>query len=705
MFLQADLPTFFDFSSSSLPFGWNANGTSNYLVGGVPGSLKFDNTNDKLVIQFNSNPGVLSYSLKGNSFSAGVFAIEESENGTDWISLHNHTNLTNVTTKFIDTLNFKCRYIRFIYTMKVNGNVALDDVKIDVASPVPEQEINVQYNSRNLINGELILFNSPDLSTVSVDLFIQNIGSLNELIISSVTVAGTDVAEFSIQSNFTNISPSSSQNLKLNFTPSSVGSKKCQLIIKSNDVDASVFIINVYAVGGNLATEPLNQPKNLLFSTNKTYRIIGSFSPSINAEAYLILKKKGNNDVFELPLDGVEYKQGDTIGQAIVVSSSEFTFFSPTSIEANSNYNFAVFAYSGYGIFRNYLIDMPLKGTLKTPISMVSTSYYNAISFNSASFPSDLHNLISNHKSYNYSEYFPLMIEKFEARDTTNDRHVITCVYSGENKIYSNTFDWDLLGFSREHSYCHSWMPSYPANTPELPEYIDFHHLFPVNQKNVNEIRSNYPFGKVEVSFRNYFGSKFGFNSRGEVVFEPRDEHKGDVARALFYMIVCYNGIKGYNWGFKDVISPTIQYGQDQEILKEWNMKDPPSNWEIARNDFIDSLQGNRNPFIDHPEFACYIDFTSMKHLINGCSSTISEFKVGDLHVYPNPFDDEVIVQLNDFGDCKVELLDQNARVVYHSSFLHESSMNIDLSELQSGIYYLRVISDTVSYIQKLVKK
>jgi hypothetical protein len=297
------------------------------------------------------------------------------------------------------------------------------------------------------------------------------------------------------------------------------------------------------------------------------------------------------------------------------------------------------------------------------------------------------------------------MIAKFEMRDTVDNQRVLTCVYSGDNMLFSEPFDWTKTGFSREHSYCHNWMPTNPANNPERPEYEDYHHLFPVNQVNANEVRSNYPLGKVVSSLSSYLGCKFGFNSKGELVYEPRDFHKGDAARAIFYMSICYNGIEGYNWGFKKNISPTIQYGQDQEILKEWNFQDPPSNWEIARNDYIDSLQGNRNPFIDRPEFACFIDFNSMSYLKNGCSSSLNEVEYKMVNIFPNPFNNEIIIELNNIENSEIQVMDLNARLIYKSYSGNNTFIKLNLSEIQSGVYYLKVISKESIFIQKIIKK
>ena len=704
VFSQADLPTSFDFTDINFPNGWTKTGTSIYSTGYTPPSLKFDNTNDKLVIHFKSSPGILSYYLKGNSFSNGVFNIEESVNGVDWNLLHSYSNAPAGYQLFTDIPKTASRFIRFIYSNKVNGNIGLDDVKIVIVGPTPEQEINVQYNSINFQTNSNISVSSSLLLPKQINISIQNLGSLENLNFSSSLISGENASDFSIRSQPTLIKAKETFDLTLDFTPSELGSRKCMLTFYTNDIDEPVFNLIIYGIGGDLASEPLSQPFNLFFKSIKTYRISASFSEGNNAEGYLVLKKI-NGEINEIPEDGKEYQRGDFIGNAQVVSSSELVNFSPNGIEANTNYYFSIFSYNGYGEYRNYLDLTPLKATVKTPVSMLTFDEYYSVSVLSDSFLSDLHNLIYPHQSYNYSDYSKNMVSKFEMRDTIENQRVLTCVYSGENKFFSEPFDWITTGFSREHSYCHNWMPTNPANNPEKPEYEDYHHLFPVNQISANEVRSNYPLGKVISPLSTYLGSKFGFNSKGQLVFEPRDAHKGDVARAIMYMALCYNGVDGYNWKLRNVISPTIQYGQDQSILKEWNFQDQPSNWEIARNDFIDSLQGNRNPFIDRPEFACFIDFDSMTYLKNGCSSSLNEILENNIGIYPNPFMDEIVLEMKVTENLEIQVLDLNSRLMDNSFYKKESTLKLNFSDYVSGVYYLKIIANDSIFIKKIVKK
>ena len=91
-----------------------------------------------------------------------------------------------------------------------------------------------------------------------------------------------------------------------------------------------------------------------------------------------------------------------------------------------------------------------------------------------------------------------------------------------------------------------------------------------------------------------------GTGLTGDIVgangYYPGDAHRGDVARILLYMAVRY----------KDVLSltqnPSGTEMGDIRVLYNWHLEDPVDDFEIQRNDVIYEHQGNRNPFIDHPE-------------------------------------------------------------------------------------------------------
>lgn len=690
-FAQALLPTSWSFSTATLPTGWTESGTGFYTASGnTPPAMRFDNTGDKLTIFFSGNPGPLTYYLAGNSFSGGTFLVEESPNGTTWTTLHSHTNPPASTyTLFTDNPNTLSRYIRFNYSQKVGGNIGLDDVMIAQGAATPEQEINVKQGASTIITGGSFVTASPVGTMSPITFTIENLGTVNDLTVGAVTISGPNAADFAVGSSPSTIAATSSGNLVINFTPATAGNRNATITIPNNDADENPYIINILGIGGSYATEPTAQPTNLTFTNVKTYRLTGAFTaPASAPEGYLVLRKKGSA-ITGAPADGMVYQRGDIVGDAQVVYSGTPTSFIPNNIVASTGYYFAVYAYNGPGMYRNYLTTAPLTGNVTTPATMQPANMYNTINTASTTFVTDLHNLVNPHTVQFYSNYGPRMISMFAARDTTQDRRVVTCVYSGENKIYTEPFDFTTTGFSREHTYPHSWMPTNPAES--LPEYNDYHHLYPVNQNQANAVRSNYPLGKVVTVSSTYLGSKFGLNAAGKLVFEPRDEHKGDAARAMMYEAICYNGVSNKDWSFPEMISGSINYGQDQYILKQWSTQDPPSNWEIARNDYIDSLQHNRNPFIDHPEYVCYVNFSNMNYEPLACAANVEEQLAASFVMYPNPAKKELYIHVDGTTISAYEIIDMQGRKVMSDAVSGVSVVKLNTEAVQTGAYVVKV--------------
>jgi endonuclease I len=125
----------------------------------------------------------------------------------------------------------------------------------------------------------------------------------------------------------------------------------------------------------------------------------------------------------------------------------------------------------------------------------------------------------------------------------------------------------------------------------------------------VNGMRSNYPFGKVgTATFTSKNGSKLGNSASSGyagTVFEPIDEFKGDVARMIFYFVTRYQSkLSTFSTG-NMLGSSTFPGLQTWElnVLLAWHNQDPVSQAEINRNNASYTYQGNRNPFIDNPNY------------------------------------------------------------------------------------------------------
>ena len=92
--------------------------------------LKFDSTGDWLLLQFDERPGTLTFDIKGNSFSDGTFTVQTSEDGATYTDLETYTELGNTQSESFNNLGENVRYIKWIYTEKVNGNVALGNIAL-----------------------------------------------------------------------------------------------------------------------------------------------------------------------------------------------------------------------------------------------------------------------------------------------------------------------------------------------------------------------------------------------------------------------------------------------------------------------------------------------------------------------------------------------------------------------------------------------
>ncbi|SDI11774.1 Por secretion system C-terminal sorting domain-containing protein [Chryseobacterium taeanense] len=140
------------------------------------------------------------------------------------------------------------------------------------------------------------------------------------------------------------------------------------------------------------------------------------------------------------------------------------------------------------------------------------------------------------------------------------------------------------------------------------PMVSDIHFIRATDGK-VNGMRSNYPFGKVgTATFTSKNGSKLGnsvSSGYSGTVFEPIDEFKGDVARMIFYFVTRYQSkLSTFSSGnmLGGSTFPGLQTWE-LNVLLAWHNQDPVSQAEINRNNASYTFQGNRNPFIDNPNY------------------------------------------------------------------------------------------------------
>ena len=255
--------------------------------------------------------------------------------------------------------------------------------------------------------------------------------------------------------------------------------------------------------------------------------------------------------------------------------------------------------------------------------------------------------------------------------------------------------------YNREHIIPQSVFSS------ATPMYSDAHFVVP-SDKYVNAQRGNFPFGRVQTATNTYTnGSKRGNNlnsgySAGytNTVFEPIDEFKGDIARMYFYFITRYEDqVSGWSYDMFNNTSNQVLTNTFLKILLTWHINDPVSTREINRNDAIYARQGNRNPFIDHPEYVCQIYPTQCAPL------SIESFdNLDSITIYPNPstngtFSISTIVELSSITIYNVN--GQIVQEVIKPSTVSNETYNI--SNLSTGFYLVKIDSEYGSTTKKII--
>lgn len=700
---QGTLPMYFDCNSNlNPPTGWTlsqgATGNFTYstaaFVKSAPNALRFDVTGEYAMAYWSGKADTVTYWMSGTA-AAGVttwtgnVTVDESIDGNTWTTVKNHLNDLGVSTQmYTIKVSPNARYIRFYFKSKASGfNMALDDVTIKPAPAGDAPDLQVSCSGKKLINNALVKTGNDTLIKVK----IFNNSKTASLAMSSAVLSGTQASSFTLlNGSQTQVAAGDSLILQIKLNATTSGTYKVLLTINSNDTLNNPFAITLSTIKGQYASEPTVQPTTLDV-TAKAWRMNAKFTLASDVESYLLVCSKGTST--DLPVDGVEYQRGQYIGNSrVIYSGANNTNIDFDNIVANTNYSVRVFSFNGYGNFVNYLTSSPLTQSLTTP-GLNEGSYYGTLTSADTQLVEKLRAIVRPHRQIYYSNFASYIINNFEAHDTVDGKQILSCFYSGYNYKYTPPFKFDTM--SREHCYPSSWMGE---SSQDSFNYSDLHILFPVNQNKVNAVRSNYPMNDLKTVTTSFFGGKFGTDSSGEFAYEPRDFAKGTVARANFYVCATYN-----RPGKAFTIPTDNQFlgmNQDQNVLKRWNKKFPPTNWEIARTEYIaqSSVQNNRNPFIDHPTWACFIDFRNMSYIPGGdCGEikpigSVRQSKALSVNVYPNPSMNQFNVDLSAFKgqSVKIYVLDFYERTVFETN---SSSKNIQLnaSNWASGNYLLLI--------------
>lgn len=222
--------------------------------------------------------------------------------------------------------------------------------------------------------------------------------------------------------------------------------------------------------------------------------------------------------------------------------------------------------------------------------------YANAIGKSGIALVNALHEADArNHNRMSYSQVWDAL--QYTDEDPNNSNNVIL-MYTGrsQSKTFTASGNSDPDAWNREHS----WPKSHGFPSSGDWAYTDIHHLRP-SDVSVNSRRGNKDYDNGGSSISEAPGNYTDSNS-----FEPRDDVKGDIARMMFYMDTRYNDSD--STGTDDLVLVDHSNTSGSELgdlctLLEWHKQDPVSEREVDRHARIVERQGNRNPFVDYPNW------------------------------------------------------------------------------------------------------
>ena len=349
--------------------------------------------------------------------------------------------------------------------------------------------------------------------------------------------------------------------------------------------------------------------------------------------------------------------------------------------------------------------------------------YYDSVDFTGpATVRATLHDIIDGHTKIPYTSSATDTWNVLELADEDpNDSGRIIDVY--RNRTFQK-YGAGNNEYNREHTWPSSYGFTVGDNSTNIP-YSDCHMLMlcddGYNSSRSNNYYDNCLSGCASYPTDNYNG-QVGVNYRSTAGWETWMGRRGDVARAQFYADVRYAGDAGTEPDLILTDNPAliVTYSTNVSVahmgllqtLIQWHNEDPVDDRERNRNDVIFTYQGNRNPFIDHPEYVAYI--------FEGVISAVEEGVPGAGHVttissiYPNPFNPTTTIDfsLTRSGPVRVEIYAIDGKLV--RILLSEDRPAGDFqvqwdgsgnsgSRVPSGAYFCRVLGAGESDTQPLL--
>ncbi len=524
-------------------------------------------------------------------------------------------------------------------------------------------------------------------------------------LIDGVTYTGTSTLATALMSVFgTTFCPNdfqASNSISKSIQRKNDGTYEVKIPTPGVNNDGTGIVLNYVTTTSNVTS--LIEGQNLIVTFTTSQPVSGTqltLNLSLNNGTFTSADYSGNTTV-TIPVgsssgsttililnDGINDGDED-LKITLSVLPSNYSLFNNNQIIRVENINFVV---SNFG--------SPLNPTYGNVSSTAPAGYYSSIEgLSGANLKQALQDIIANPAvvhAHNYGDIYDIL--KVADQNPANSNKVwLMYVEQPRSKIDIQEGNTNIGKWNREHIYAQSrggfadatsnipdginiWLPT--SANDILAGHADAHHLRAEDGPE-NTSRSNRNYG---IDYNGPAGSLGSWH--------------GDVARSLFYMAVRYNGLSVINGNPADSPTTTGSIG-DLASLLIWNQADPRDDFEMNRNNYIYTWQVNRNPFIDYPNLANYI-FGSNYGQPWFSTLSSSTFDSNTISFYPNPTTNLVSISgLTNNGNVQlfsvlgIKVLEQNI----------ENDTSLDVSNLSSGVYLVKIVSDYKSFETKLIIK
>ncbi|WP_329806370.1 endonuclease [Flavobacterium facile] len=590
------------------------------------------------------------------------------------------------------------------FTTDVNGNFLIGNVLL---SPTPGLSIpdSILQNGPDAIvlylgNGSDFPINTPVTSTGLIDAIAYSNNATNQPT-ALMTALGLSVC---VNENVTSNAANHSIQRK------SDGTYEVKVPTPGMNNDGSGIVLNYMTTTFNSASYTEGQPVNITFTTTTPVTSNTTFTISLN---------NGNFNTSDFTFDtnnSVTINSGSTTALKTInltddvldEGDEEFVLFiSSLPVDVVSSNN-SILRRVRDTDFQVANFGTPLAPTFGQVSSTAPVGYYASLEgLSGVALKQALQAIIANPSEVHLHSYAD-MWDIIRVADTNplNSGEIWDMYLEVPMSKIDQQNGSSIVGkWNREHIFCQSrggfnvamgdyadgigiWNNTSAAAT--VDGVSDAHHIRAENgQENSSRNNKNYGTVNSPTVYAGPVGTQGSWH--------------GDVARACFYMAVRFNGLNVLNGDPSEYLpSTTTSSGNigDLATLLSWNVSDARDDYEMNRNNYVQTWQNNRNPFIDYPLLANYI-FGAQYGQPWFAALASESFDISEVKVYPNPAAEHIFIS-GLLGTSKVEIFSVSGAKVFEKTINEDQMIPIDF---ETGMYFVKISNEDKQIVKKIIVK